>query len=299
MQIIQAAPRRRSVWIWAALVVVASGAGWTAWRGALPFASAAGRWPATPAEARQQQLLDVNVGRPGDPDLVARFQTINTRHFGGALRAIPVRWEPALSEVGPLMGADILLQGMFGRVGHNEMILLNPVIQDDPAALDRALCHEMVHAYLFATGEDHAAHGPAFQAVLQRLALEHAFEGIAADPRTRNALHAWLDTESARLDAERRDMDEQDRAMKEEGAALNHQIETFNASSERPAADAEILDARREQFNQQIAELNQRLGRIKDDLTRFNAEVARYNLMVAYPDGLDETQTVKPKRGTN
>jgi len=75
-------------------------------------------------------------------------------------------------------------------------------VRDDPKALDRALCHEMVHAYLYATGEEHTVHGPAFQAVLQRLALEHAFEGIAADPATRTALRAWLDAESARLDVE-------------------------------------------------------------------------------------------------
>jgi SprT-like family protein len=294
MQIIQAAPRRVSVWIWAALVLVACGSGWTAWRGGLPFASAARR-PLTPAEARQQELLDLNVDQPGDPDLGARFQRINAEHFSGSISAMPVRWEPALAEVGPLMGPEVTLQGMFGRVGRREVILLNPVVRDDPKALDRALCHEMVHAYLFATGEEHTAHGPAFQVVLQRLAAEHAFEGIAADPETRTALRAWLDTESARLDAERREMDSVDHAMKEEGAALNHQIETFNASADRPAADAQVLDARREQFNQQIAELNQRLGRIRDDLARFNAEVARYNLMVSYPDGLDEAQTVKPK----
>ncbi|HEX5069317.1 MAG TPA: SprT-like domain-containing protein, partial [Vicinamibacterales bacterium] len=185
MQIIQAAPRRVSVWIWAALVLVLSGAGWTAWRGTLPFATAAARKPSTPAGARQQQLMDLNVGRPGDADLVARFQAINARHFDGALAAIPVRWEAGLADVGPLLGADVTLQGMFGRVGRRQMILINPIVRDDPKALDRALCHEMVHAYMYATGEEHTVHGPAFQAVLQRLALEHAFEGIAADPATR------------------------------------------------------------------------------------------------------------------
>lgn len=295
MQIIQSAPQRVSVWVWAALVLVGTGAGWTAWRGTLPFTAAAQHRPSTPAEARQQQLLDLNVSRPGDADLDAQFQSINAGHFGGALPAIPVRWEPALAEVGPLMGADITLQGMFGRVGRREMILLNPIVRDDPAALARALCHEMVHAYLFTTGEEHTAHGPAFQAVLQRLALEHAFEGIAADPATRNALRAWLDTESVRLDAESREIDAVNRTLKEEGAALNYQIETFNASTERPGADGQVLDTRREQFNQQLAELNQRVSRMRDDLAHFNAEVARYNLMVTYPDGLDEAQTMKPK----
>jgi len=296
VRIILAAPRRLSVWFWAALFLVGLGAGWTAWQGTVPFAAFATRRPSTPAEARQRQLLDANIGHPGDPDLDARFQKINAQHFSGALPAIPIRWEPGLAGVGPLMGPEITLQGMFGRIGRREVILLNPSVRDDGQALDRALCHEMVHAYLFATGEEHTAHGPAFQAVLQRLSLEHAFEGIAADPATRDALHKWLEAESARLDTERREMDVLDRALKEDGAALNHQIETFNGQPERPGADAQVLDARREQFNQQLAELNLRLGRMRDDLAHFNAEVARYNLMITYPDGLDDSETIYRSR---
>jgi hypothetical protein len=287
-RIIQAAPRQVSVWLWAALVLVGVGAGWMAWRGESPFAAAAARPPASPAEARQQQLLAANAGRPGDAALIARFQTINRQHFDGALEAIPVLWEPALAEVGPLMGAGVTLQGMFGRAGRRQMILLNPIVRDDPAALDRALCHEMVHAYLFATGGEQDAHGPTFQTVLQRLAIEHAFEGIAADAAEKSALRAWLETESKRIDDERREMETIDRAMKEESAALNGEIEAFNARTERPVAEAQALDARREQFNQRAMEMNRRLAGVRDDLAHFNAEAARYNLMVSYPDGLDE-----------
>jgi hypothetical protein len=287
-RIIQTAARPVSVWLWAALVLAGSGAGWMAWRGNLPFAAAAARTPASPAEARQQQLLAANAGQPGDAELGARFQTINREHFEGTLPAIPVRWEPALAEVGPLMGDGVTLQGMFGRAGREQMILLNPVVRGDPRALDRALCHEMVHAHLFTTGGEGTAHGPAFQAVLRRLSVEHAFEGIASDAAAKTGLRAWLDAESKRIDDQRREVEAIDRAMKDESAALNVEIEAFNARAERPVAEAQALDARREQFNQRAVEMNHRLARIRDDLAHFNTEAARYNLMVSYPDGLDE-----------
>jgi len=287
-RIIQAAARPVSAWLWAALLLAVSGAGWMAWRGSIPFASVAARTPASPAEARQQQLLTANTDQPGDAELTARFQAINREHFKDALPAIPVRWEPGLADVGPLMGDGVTLQGMFGKAGRQPMILLNPVVRDDARALDRALCHEMVHAYLFTTGGEGTAHGPAFQAVLRRLSLEHAFEGIAADAAAKADLRAWLDTESRRIDEQRREMETVDRAMKDESTALNQEIEAFNARPDRPAAEAQALDARREQFNQRATEVNHRLARIRDDLAHFNAEAARYNLMVSYPDGLDE-----------
>jgi hypothetical protein len=259
-----------------------------AWRGVPAFVTAAASPPASPAEARQQQLLSANTGQPGDPDLGARFQAINRQHFDGTLPAIPVRWEPGLAEVGALMGQGITLQGMFGRAGRHDVILLNPVVKDDPRALDRALCHEMVHAYLFSIGEEHAAHGPAFQAILQRLSIEHAFEGIAADGAAKAELRAWLDAESQRIDADHREIDDLDRTMRDDGEVLNRDIAAFNARADRPLEEAQALDARRDAFAE-------RLDRARDEREHFNAEVARYNLMMAYPDGLDESAVVAPK----
>jgi hypothetical protein len=132
--------------------------------------------PASSAvEARQRQLLHENVGRPGDPDLGAAYQLIDAKHFAGALPAMPVRWEPQLADVGALAAQAFTLDGMYGRVGRKQLILLNPGLKHDPAAVTRALCHEMVHAYLFATGDDTTNHGPRFKAVLQRLSKEGAF----------------------------------------------------------------------------------------------------------------------------
>ena len=68
--------------------------------------------------------------------------------------------------------------------------------------LHRALAHEMVHAYMFKMGEDTAQHGPSFQAVLARLAMEGAFEGLPSSPEERAALRNWIDQEKARLATE-------------------------------------------------------------------------------------------------
>jgi hypothetical protein len=260
-----------------------------------------GREPAAaigPAEARQELILKANAGKPGDPGLMERYAAINARHFGGVLSEIVVRWEPALADVGPLSGQDFSLQGMFGRTGSQSIILLNPSLRDDARAIDRALCHEIVHAYLFATGDRSTSHGPPFQAQLQRLAAEGAFEGIAADAGERARLRAWLDAESARIDEERRAMDALEIEIRQTGADLDRDIAAFNARAERPAAEAEVLEGRRTAFNQRVLEANDRLQRDRDDLAQFNREVNRYNLMMAYPDGLDEASLVpvKPAR---
>ena len=201
-----------------------------------------------------------------------------------------------MPNVGPLVGPGVALQGMFGLAGSRPVILLNPSVRADPRALDRALCHEMVHASLAAIGDQKAAHGPSFQAALGRLATEGAFEGIAADAVAKSELKKWLDTESARIDGERREMDALDVEIKSTGAELDREIAAFNARPVRPAAEAQALEDRRQQFNQRVLEANDRLAQDRDALAHFNAEVARYNLMMAYPDGLDEASLVAIKK---
>lgn len=251
--------------------------------------------PVSAADARQQQILLSNAGKPGDPDLMSLFEAINAKHFGGALPPTAVRWEPALAEVGPLSGHDITLQGMFGQAGSSTLILINPGLRADRHALDGALCHEMVHAYLFTMGDRTTSHGPDFQNVLRRLATEGAFEGIAAGAGEKARLREWLDAESARIDEERRDTAALDLEIRETRAELDREIAQFNARASRPAAEAKDLEARRQRFNQRVLEANERLQRDRDDLALFNREVGRYNLMMAYPDGLDE-QSVMPKK---
>jgi hypothetical protein len=239
---------RVSTVIGAAILALAAWAWWA--RGGTPGAEPP---PANPIEARQRQLLRDNAGREGDPELGAAYHVINAKHFAGALPAIAVRWEPGLADVGAVADRDFTLDGMFGRIGTRQIILLNPRLKTDRPALTRALCHEMVHAFLFESGETTTNHGPAFKEVLNRLSSEGAFEGIPASAQERASLKAWLDEESARLDAEKTAVD----AM-------------------RPTVTPENADA-----------FNERLLRDQKDLAHFNAEVTRYNLMIVYPDGVD------------
>jgi hypothetical protein len=232
-------------------------AGWALWLRLDPSASgAAASSTVSPVEARQRQLLERNAGLAGDPALLAAYRAINTAHFGGALPEMAVRWEPGLADVGALAVRTFTLEGMYGRVGKRHLILLNPSLKTDPQALTRALCHEMVHAYLFATGDTTTNHGPEFKSVLQRLSAEGAFEGIAATDEERASLRAWLDEESARLDQEK----------------------------------AAVEAMRREVTPDQAAAFNDRLRRDQEDLAHFNAEVSRYNLMIVYPDGFDDDE---------
>src|SRR5690242_14488086 len=76
-------------------------------------------WAETPATARspiasvQQELLDTNLGKAGDPALGARFHDIAVKYFRGSLPPVPVRWEPGLARVGPLAARRFTLEGMF------------------------------------------------------------------------------------------------------------------------------------------------------------------------------------------
>jgi hypothetical protein len=170
-----------------------------------PAARANAAPAANPADARQQELLKQNLDRPGDSELGSLYHAINMKHFAGALPPMPVRWEPALASVGALADPPYTLEGMFGRGGKRTIILLNPAVRDTPGSLERALCHEMVHAYLFARGDSATTHGTRFKAELRRLADAGAFEGIAASDDEKAALKAWLDAESARIHAEQVD----------------------------------------------------------------------------------------------
>lgn len=272
------------------------GGGWFLWRQiGVSVAANATQAPVSAADLRQDQLLRSNAGKPGDPELMKRYADFNARFFTGALPDVTVRWDAGLADVGPLSGKGVTLHGMSGRVGSHAYILLNPATTKDPTALDRALCHEMVHAYLDSIGDKGATHGPSFQSVLKRLVTQGAFQGIAADPAEKARLRAWLDMESARIDAERHDLELADAEIKETGSAIDQEIAAFNSSTTRLPADARELDARRQALNQRVIELNERVQRDRDDLNHFNNEVARFNLMMAYPDGLDAESVVAPK----
>jgi len=269
---------RFAVGIVAAALIAISG--WVAWT---RLTSTPGIWSPgssgadasrslTPVERRQQELLQANSGRPGDPALTERYRDLNARFFDSRLPSVAIRWEPELAGVGALAADAFTLEGMVGRVGKRMVMLLNPALEHDTQGLDRAMCHEMVHVYLLSIGDTTTNHGAPFKAELHRLAAAGAFEGIEASDADKASLRAWLDAESARLDEERQ------------------AIETDRATLEGERAVLEVA-----RFNERAIDLNTRIERNRESVDAFNREVARYNLMVAYPDGMDE-EAMRPSK---
>jgi hypothetical protein len=278
-----------------AIVAVA----WSVWTIASPATDALpGAKVLSPIEARQREILKDNLAKPADPDLFARYQALNAKHFAGRLPEIPVLWEPRLAEVGALAARTFTLEGMFGHIGKKAAILLHPNLAADEAALARALSHEMVHAYLYSTGEASTGHGVPFRTELQRLASEGAFTGIVADDATRASLRAWLDAEAERLDRDAADLDREGAAIESERAELERAFAEINAragTAPPTAREVDALNARRDAYNSRVADANARTDRGRKALAESNIQVERYNLMLVYPDGVDEGDLVKPR----
>jgi phage FluMu protein Com len=291
--------------LWTVVATIAvAGVAWGIWSAfSEPAASAAPTIATSPVDALQEQLLRRNVEKPGDPLLSRMYLDINSKYFASSLPVIPVLWEPGLADVGKLARQAFTLEGMFGHIGKHSVILLNPDLQNDERALDRALCHEIVHAFLFSTGDTTTAHGAAFQSVLGRLSVEGAFEGILATDEQRKNLRAWLDAESSRLDTEREQMGKVAVDIDAERVVVERALADLAARSSDPLAaggrptEAEVnaVMARRDAYNSNAMDANARAERDRADLEQFNKEVARYNLMLVYPDGIDENALLKAK----
>jgi hypothetical protein len=254
----------------------------------------------SPAMAKEQEILSRHRDTVSDPDLAARFASVNDAHFGGGLPTVPVAWEPALQEVGPLIGEGFALEGLTnGRV-----ILLNPQLLKQPAALQRALCHEMVHVYLFGQGGDRTSHGAEFQETLRRLSDEGAFEGIPATEREKVELRRALGVESARLDRENTELTSMRQQIDDDRRVLDEAVEKMNARIARAneqqdgwptERERDALERSRNALNDLVADYNDRIGRQRAAVDAFNEEVQRYTLMAAYPDGLDAEVAIPPK----
>ena len=282
----------RTIGIAAGLIFFA-GTIWMAWsQFETPSATAAKA--ASPSEALQQELLEQSLDKPGDPALETMYREISASHFSGGLPSLHVMWEPGLTRVGPLAGQSFTLEGMFGHHGKKSVILLNPDLRDDAAALARALCHEAVHAYLYSTGDTGPEHGPAFQAVLKRLSNEGAFEGIVSTDQERMSLRAWLDEESKRLDEEAKDMERLGKEIEQQRAEVDQAAADLNARG-RSEAKLALINSLRDAYNRRVTDANARAEQDRADLEHFNQEVERYNLMLVYPDGFDQSGRVSPK----
>jgi hypothetical protein len=245
-------------------------------------------------------VLDDARTAAGDPELNARYQSLNRDFFGGGLPTVPVSWEPRLNEIAAIRGDGLILEGLTD----GKAIVINPSLQSNRRQLIATLCHEMVHVRLVAAGgavgEDH---GPEFQTQLRRLLDEGAFEGAFATDAEKAAMKASLATEVAWLDAE-------SAAVREAGAALGHDreeidrlVEDLNARITKanaeqtgwPSDDEQKsvkdrlagINTRSEAHNIRVAEFNRRID-------AYNQAVERYNLVVSYPDGLAATR-IEPR----
>jgi hypothetical protein len=300
---VDAASTKRTLWI-TLVVLTLAGTSWMAYTQFADEPSASAAEALSPTDALQQELLKQDIDKPADPALAAMYQSLNLKYFSSTLPALPVMWEPGLARATALSGQQFTLEGMFGHIGKQSAILLNPALGQDEAALERALCHEVVHAYLFSTGDTSTDHGPNFQAILKHLADEGAFQGVMATDAERESLRAWLDAESKRLDEARRMASELEPDLNKEKADAEQALADYNVrvaaakaagTTSLPDETIAEVNSRLDAYNRRANETNARLAKDRADLEHFNQEVQRYNLMLVYPDGLDQTAAMKPK----
>ncbi|MBI5595271.1 MAG: SprT-like domain-containing protein [Elusimicrobia bacterium] len=258
-----------------------------------------GRGGGQPAEAPSPDhaLFAENLRKPVEAALQDRYRDIDARHFAGALPDIPVHWEERLSERGKDLPSGMGLEGLWLMEDGKALILVNPRLREDEAALTRTLCHEMAHEYLFTRGDSRSSHGPPFQAVLRRLWDEKAFTGLFATDEERAELRAWLDQRKADLAQSEEAVGLARRAVDEaegEFSALNSRIQTANERGEGWPSQEEMdrttarRDLRVTQYNGLIESRNGAIG-------EFNLKAERYNLILAYPDGRDEERVAAMK----
>jgi hypothetical protein len=253
--------------------------------------------PQSPDDAKTSELLRLNANRESDPALAGEYGRLNAHYFDGRLPPIPVRWEPRLAEVGPLIAEDFQLEG----VTNGRLILLLPSLQADEQRLKRVLSHEMVHVALRDRPE--VEHGPAFQELLRELSAKGAFTGIVATDDEKQAMRRALDARAKELAAEETELLGLRTRFEADASAHEKLVEDLNArtaaanlrqsgwpsESERAAANAELA-----RLQDRSWEFNGRVRRFNDSVAAFNGLVEHYNLMTSYPDGLDRERV--PRR---
>jgi len=232
-----------------------------------PSSRAAAR-PASPEQARTDELLRLNANQPSDPSLASEYQSINLQYFEGRLPAVGIRWEPRLAEVGPMIAEGFSLEGAT----NGRLILLNPSLQDDEQGMKRTLCHEIVHV---AVREQDQEHGPIFQTRLRQLSEQGAFVGTVATEEEKQDLNRTIVSQVAELE-------KAEVSLRQTREQLDADTARVQAQPNDPARNAAVVDLqnRADFYNADIQRFNM-------DVARLNRMIEDYNLMVAYPDGLD------------
>lgn len=247
-------------------------------------------------EAKTSELLRLNANLDTDPALAEEYRRFNAQYFDGGLPAIPVRWEPRLAEVGPLIAEDFQLEG----VTNGRLILLLPSLQGDEQRLTRVLAHEMVHVALRDRPE--VEHGPVFQELLRDLSAKGAFVGIVATDEEKRELRGALDAQEKDLAAEETELLRLRAGFEADAAAHARLVEDLNArtaaanlrqSGWPPESEREAADAALAQLQDRSWAFNGRVRRHNDAIAEFNRQVEQYNLMISYPDGLDRERVAR------
>jgi hypothetical protein len=252
--------------------------------------------PQTVDEVKTAELLRLNADLQPDPALASEYGRMNVQYFEGRLPVIPVRWEPRLAEVGPLIAQDFQLEG----VTNGRLILLLPTLQEDDQRLKRVLAHEMVHVAL--RDQPEVEHGPAFQDLLRDLSARGAFTGIVASDEEKRELRRALDAREKEVAAEEAELLRVRAQFEADAAAHAKLVDDLNART--AAANARQsgwpLESERTAANATLAELqdrswafNGRVRRHNDAISEFNRQVEQYNLMISYPDGLDRERLAR------
>ena len=252
--------------------------------------------PPSPDDEKIAELMRLNANLESDPALAGEYQRLNAEYFDGKLPPVPVRWEPRLAEVGPLVADDFQLEG----VTNGRLILLLTSLQGDEQRLRRVLSHEMVHIALRDRPE--VEHGPAFQDLLRDLSAKGAFTGIVATDEEKRELRRALDAREKELAAEERELLGLRARFEADAAAHEKLVEDLNArtavanarqsgwptESERAAANATLA-----QLQDRSWAFNGRVRQHNDAIAEFNRQVEQYNLMISYPDGLDRERVAR------
>jgi hypothetical protein len=142
----------------------------------------------------------INPIETSDPELAEEYKRINERHFGNQLPTIPINWESKLDNYSPDLTKEYRLEGLWKLAGNRTQIYINPSLKHNKKKLTLTLCHEMAHEYLHTIGDTKTNHGPAFQAVMQRLLSEDAFEGVMISESMQNKLRAEITKEKTKLE---------------------------------------------------------------------------------------------------
>jgi len=232
-----------------------------------PSSRAAAR-PASPDQARTDELLRLNASQPSDPDLASEYKWINLQYFEGRLPAVGIRWEPRLAEVGPMIAEGFRLEGAT----NGRLILLNPSLQDDEQGMRRTLCHEIVHV---AVRERDQEHGAIFQTRLRQLSEQGAFVGTVATEEEKQELNRTIASQVNELE-------KAEVSLRQTRTQLDADTARVQAQPDDPGRNAAVVDLqnRADFYNVDVQRFNM-------DVARLNRMIEDYNLMVAYPDGLD------------